>query len=153
LSKAKGDYQKAIHIFKQELSVMREVSDIKTICMHGNPLSKYNDRELWKTYDFLTYGIVGEAFISIHNILYFTDTGRSWDMQNNIRDKCGHCGHVPGLKKTDDLIDYIKIKSPLCIYLSNHPERWASTSIDYYAGCFQDFAINCGKSVLSRRLK
>jgi len=148
LAKAKGDPEKSIHLFKQELGAMREVCDIKTICMHGSPLSKFNNRDLWKTYDFLIYNITGEAFLSIHDILYFTDTGRSWDKSNNIRDKSDAFNYVAGLKTTNDLIDYIQLKKPSIIYLTIHPERWADTMIEYYRYYLQDIAINTVKKIL-----
>ena len=34
LSKARGDYEKAVELFEQELSEFREIVDVKTICMH-----------------------------------------------------------------------------------------------------------------------
>ncbi len=52
LSKAKGDYEKAIELFEQELNEFRRIADVKTISMHGSPLSKYDNRDLWKRYDF-----------------------------------------------------------------------------------------------------
>ena len=153
LSKAKGNPKKAIRFFEQELSAMREVCDIKTICMHGSPLSRYDNRDLWKTYKFSSYNIVGEAFLSMHDSLYFTDTGRNWDNRNNLRDKNASFNHVVGIKTTNDLLEFIHYKKPLFLYLTIHPERWAGTLMDYYSGCFLDFAINCGKRVLSRVLK
>ena len=42
LSKAKGDYEKAIELFEQELSEFRKIVDVKTISMHGSPLSRYD---------------------------------------------------------------------------------------------------------------
>ena len=153
LAKVKGEPKKAIQLFEQELNAMREVSDIKTICMHGSPLSKYNNRDLWKTYDFSEYRIMGEAFNSIQGVLYFTDTGRSWDTRNNIRDKSDHFKQVAGLKRTDDLMNYIQTKRPLSLYLTIHPERWASNTIEFYTDSIQDFTINCGKRIISRVLK
>jgi hypothetical protein len=35
LSKAKGDYEKAIELFEQELNEFRKIVDVKTIGMHG----------------------------------------------------------------------------------------------------------------------
>ena len=56
LGKSKGDKIKAIGLFEKELSEFRKICDVKTICMHGNPLSKYDDRELWKV---MISGILG----------------------------------------------------------------------------------------------
>lgn len=41
LDKAKGDIKKAIEIFSLELKGLREIAPIKTICMHGNPLTSW----------------------------------------------------------------------------------------------------------------
>jgi len=64
LSKANGDYEKAVELFEQELSEIRKIVDVKTICMHGSPLSRYDTRDLWKRYDFNDFGIVGVAYLS-----------------------------------------------------------------------------------------
>ena len=64
LSKANGDYEKAVELFEQELNEFRKICEVKTICMHGSPLSKYDNRDLWTRYDFRDFGIVGEAYLS-----------------------------------------------------------------------------------------
>lgn len=52
LSKIQGDMKKGIELFKKELSDFRKISDTKTICMHGSPLSKWDNRKLWEKYDY-----------------------------------------------------------------------------------------------------
>jgi len=37
----------------------RDIYPVKTICMHGSPLSKYDNRLLWEKYDYRDFGIVG----------------------------------------------------------------------------------------------
>ena len=64
LSKAKGDYEKAVELFEQELNEFRKIVDVKTVGMHGSPLSRYDNRDLWKRYDFKDCWIVGEAYLS-----------------------------------------------------------------------------------------
>ena len=81
LDKAEGDIEKAIRIFEDELKEFRKICDVKTICMHGNPLSKWVNKDIWKKYDFKDFGIIGEPYLSIDfdRVAYFTDTGRrSW---------------------------------------------------------------------------
>ena len=80
LDRASGNFEKAIKLFEHELENFRKICDIKTICMHGNPLTSWDNRDLWKKYDFRDYGITGEAYLSIDydKVMYFTDTGRSW---------------------------------------------------------------------------
>ena len=65
LSKTNGDYAKAIALFSEELEEFRKICPVKTICMHGSPLSKYNNRDLWEKYDYHTYGISGRGFFNI----------------------------------------------------------------------------------------
>jgi len=149
LAKAKGHYGKAIRLFDQELRAMREVCDIKTICMHGSPLSRYDNRDLWKHYDFRDFGITGEAYISLQDagLRYFTDTGRSWSGRNSVRDVMP--GTVPSVETTDDLIDWIGSAGDLDLYLSVHPERWAANEGEWVIGYAKDLMMNAGKTVVA----
>ena len=47
LSHCKGNYEKAIRRFEKNLATLREISPVKTICMEGAPLSKWDNRALW----------------------------------------------------------------------------------------------------------
>ena len=96
LSLFKGDKEKALTHFEQQLNYFRQFYNVRTICMHGSPVSKWDNRELWKTYNYRDFGIVGEPYFdllnnesaTIDNIVYFTDTGRMWDGDRyNVRDK------------------------------------------------------------------
>lgn len=148
LGKAKGDHKKAIELFEHELSEFRKVCDAKTICMHGDPLSKYDNRELWKNYSFRHFGITGEAYLSIgKGINYFSDTGRSWSSKNNMRDFMpGREGSV--VDTTNDMIELIKSNKINKLYILTHPERWASNNIEWGLSYMTDFAFNIGKKVL-----
>ena len=89
------DYEKylaelAIKSFEENLTKFREIVPIKTICMHGSPMSRWDSRLLWKYYDYKDFGIVGEPYFDINfdEVLYLTDTGRRWDGSAvSIRDK------------------------------------------------------------------
>jgi len=90
LNDAKGIEGKALELFSKNLAKLREIAPIKTICMHGSPLSKHDNRELWKSHDYLDFGIVGEPYFDIdfNDVMYLTDTGRRWDGGKvNIRDR------------------------------------------------------------------
>jgi hypothetical protein len=152
LGKAKGNYEKAIKLFEYELSEFRKICDIRTISMHGNPLSRYDDRELWKTYNFKNFGILGEAYLSVGNgINYFSDTGR-WNSRNNMRDLMRHLMPEKSKKpvnSTDDLIDLIKNNKINNLYISTHPERWASGNMEWCFNYLTDLIFNVGKKVLT----
>jgi hypothetical protein len=80
----------AIVSFRENLAKLRRVVPVETICMHGSPLSKYDNRLLWEKYDYRDFGITGEPYFDIdfEEVLYLTDTGRCWDGDSvNIRDK------------------------------------------------------------------
>ena len=148
LSKAKGDYKRAIKLFEQELNEFRKITDVKTICMHGSPLSRYDNRDLWKRYDFKNLGIVGEAYLSIKNVNYFSDTGRSWNWKNKMRDFMPSKKEEIVVDTTDDLIKLIKDNRSEGLYIVAHPERWASNKIEWTFNYTKDFAFNVGKKVL-----
>jgi hypothetical protein len=151
LSKTRGNYDKAIQMFESELDALKNTGDIRTICMHGSPLSKYDNRDIWKTYDFRTFGIIGEAYLSMADtdLLYLTDTGRNWNGKHSLRDAMPVPGKIlPYLGGTDDLIAWIRSSGENNLYLTTHPERWAISHGDWIAGYVKDFIVNTGKTVL-----
>ncbi|MCZ7395495.1 MAG: hypothetical protein ABOK23_13315 [Candidatus Methanoperedens sp.] len=150
LGKANGDNEKAIEMFGRELKEFRKVCDVRTICMHGNPLSKHDDRELWKSYDFRNFGIIGEAYLSAgKDVSYFSDTGRSWNSKNNLRDFIPGRREESAAETTDDLIEIIKSERFEKLYILTHPERWAAGGIGWAASCLTDMVFNAGKKILA----
>jgi len=80
----------AIRDFEWNLEKLRKFYPVKTICMHGSPLSKYDNRKLWEKYDYRDYGIIDEPYFDIdfNVVFYLTDTGRRWDGDSvSVRDK------------------------------------------------------------------
>jgi hypothetical protein len=58
--------------------------------MHGSPLSKWDNRDLWKRYDYRDFGIIAEPYFDLDfdEVFYLTDTGRRWDGDRvSVRDK------------------------------------------------------------------
>ncbi|MDD5141894.1 hypothetical protein [Methanoregula sp.] len=150
LSKSKGNFPEAIQLFENELTEFKKICDIQTICMHGSPLSKFNNLDLWKKYEYSRFGIIGEAFLSVKNIPYFSDTGRSWSGENNLRDHIDEKECIGICHSTDDLIKKIQQNSFSKLYLNIHSERWATSNRDWiYQQCF-DECVNIGKKVIRR---
>ena len=58
LDKAKGNLEEAMKIFEVELKAFRKVCDVKTICMHGNPLSRWTNKDVWDKYDFNNFSLI-----------------------------------------------------------------------------------------------
>jgi len=128
LDKAKGDKSRAIEIFREELSMLRDVCDVDTICMHGNPRTSWDNRDLWKDYRFEDYGITGEAYLSVDfgDVLYLSDTGRNWGSRYKVKDTVNSVYGKDILSKintTDDVIRLLKQGKFNKIYILSHP-RW-----------------------------
>lgn len=125
---ANGDIQLAVELFEKHLSILREVATIKTICMHGSPRSKFDNREIWKAIDYKKYGIIGEPYfdLNFNEICYFTDTGRSWNgASHSVRDKVSSNENWPAVESTDDIIDLVvKNNFPQKVMFNFHPQRW-----------------------------
>ncbi len=70
-----------IKSFGINLEKFRKIFPVTTICMHGSPMSRWDNRLLWKYYDYHDYGVIGDPYFDIdfNKVLYLTDTGRRWD--------------------------------------------------------------------------
>jgi len=148
LDKAKGDNKKAIELFKKEWALFKRWK-AKTICMHGNPLTKWDNRDLWKKYDFKKLGVQAEAYLSVdfEKINYFTDTGRKWNNEKaSVKDKT-NAKLIP-VKNTDELIIKIKKKEVKRYYILTHPERWNDDMHLWMKELVWQKAKNVGKRML-----
>jgi len=128
----RGDVDKAYDEFCRNLEKFRKIVDVKTICMHGSPRSKYDNRAIWKKYDYRKLGIIGEPYFDIdfNKVAYFTDTGRRWNGDKfSVRDKVDSPFNF-NFKSTQDIIDNIE-KLPDQIMLTIHPQRWTDKPIPW----------------------
>jgi len=118
--------------------------------MHGRPLSPYDNRDLWKTYNFEDYKISGEAFLSIDysDMYYFTDTGRSWSNDSlNLRDNVNKSLQAD-LKNTASLIQFILNNKNTKIAVITHPERWSNNFFEHLINLLKDSVINMIKRII-----
>ncbi len=139
MDKCNGDVDKAWDDFRNNLEDLRKLCDVTTVCMHGSPRSKFDNRELWSKYDYRSVGLIGEPYFDINfdEVFYLTDTGRMWDgWKSSVRDK------VPQQDKwmkqglvyhsTNDLIDAVKLdKLPRQIMFNFHPQRWHDNIVSW----------------------
>ncbi len=134
LSLMKGDYDKAITHFEKQLKRFREFYPSKTICMHGSPLSKRDNRKLWDKYDYSSYGIIAEPYFDIDydKVFYLTDTGRKWNNGTvSVRDKVESEFDIQ-IKSTSHLFKLIKQnKLPNKVIINTHPHRWFNLSLGW----------------------
>jgi len=152
LSETDGDLEEAISLFRSRLDDFRKICEVRTISMHGRPLSKYNNLDLWNIHDFKDFEIIGEAYLSAGDDLnYLSDTGRTWSIGSNLRD------YIPGKNEqvfantTKDLIELIKKEEYDNFYILTHPERWSSNIAGWGLYYSADLAVNIGKKILMKR--
>ncbi len=151
---ANGDKDKAIKLFEEHLSKIRNVAEVKTICMHGSPLSKWDNKDVWKKYDYHNYGIIAEPYfdINFNEFYYLTDTGRSWNASGvSVRDKVNSKFSFP-VKTTSDIIDHLKKnKLPDKIMFNFHPQRWTNDYLSWIKELFLQNSKNIVKSIIIKR--
>ena len=154
MSIANGDIEKAITHFSTQLTYFRQYYPVRTICMHGAPMSKYDGRELWKYYDYQAYGIIGEPYLDVDfsDVFYLTDTGRCWDgYKVSVRDKIpvyqdqwveqGLVFHT-----TNDLLQSIHAdRLPKHIMITTHPQRWTDDVLLWTKELLMQSMKNCIK--------
>ena len=152
LDKAKGNVELAIELFSKELAMFRQQYDVKTVCMHGNPLSKYDNKKIWGTCKLSDFDLLGEPYLSLNynKFAYFSDSGRTWDEdENKIKDKVNTTNsNIMQAKNTDELIEIIKEGELENICILTHPERWSKNISDYLMRYLIDLTYNIGKRVL-----
>ncbi|MCK4735857.1 MAG: hypothetical protein KAT65_25610, partial [Methanophagales archaeon] len=154
MDKAEGDIEKAIRIFEDELKEFRKICDVNTICMHGNPLSKWVNKNIWKKYEFKDFGIIGEPYLSIDytRVLYLTDTGRKWNSRFSVKDVVGaNSQRNEKMKSTDDVIRMIKEGDIGQICILAHQERWSDSFGAWLKELVWQNVKNVGKAILVKR--
>ncbi|MDD4560744.1 MAG: hypothetical protein PHF32_08450 [Candidatus Cloacimonetes bacterium] len=153
---AKGDPEKAIKSFVQNLEKLRKLAPIDTICMHGSPLSKYDNKDLWQHYDYHEYGIIGEPYFDLDysKIFYITDTGRKWNNRDaSIRDKVESPFEIE-VRSTQHFIELIKAgKMPEKMMINTHPQRWNDEWVPWVVELVSQTVKNRVKRMLARRKK
>jgi len=148
----RGNVDKAWDDFRYNLDKLRMLVDVKTICMHGSPRSKFDNKDLWKKYDYRSLGIIGEPYydIDFNKVFYLTDTGRRWDgWKTSVRDKVPQQEEwiKQGLvfHSTQDIINAFNegrslslpdrqtgsVEVPNQIIFTMHPQRWHNHTLHW----------------------
>lgn len=144
-------FELALDDFGRKLEKLRKFHPVKTICMHGSPLSKYDNRELWEKYDYRDFGIIAEPYFDIDfdEVFYISDTGRSWNNSDvSVRDKVSSGSDIE-IKDTNDLIKKIEDgELPDKIMINVHPQRWT----DDYGPWVRELVAQNFKNVVKKYL-
>lgn len=158
LVKEKGDVERAYARFVRNIEKMRQVADVRTITMHGSPMSKIDSKQIWRVYDYRNLGIVAEPQMDVdwNDMFYLTDTGRSWSGVNR-RDRVAErtlAWKAEGwvYKTTDDVIRAIKEdRFPQSVMITTHPQRWTDNKCEWMLELVMQKVKNVVKWVLLKK--
>jgi hypothetical protein len=154
MDRAEGDVERAHESFAEQLDRLRQVATVQTACMHGNPLTAYDNRDMWDSEGRLSeYDLAGEAYLSMDftDVIYFSDTGRTWrDGSLKIKDyTVGEDDKQRQVSETGELIELVERQELPRLCLLTHPNRWAKDSTEMVVENAKDFTMNAGKHVLN----
>ncbi|MBP6334917.1 MAG: hypothetical protein KA444_05540 [Bacteroidia bacterium] len=151
-----GDYQKAYEQFQVNLGQFRTFYPVKTICMHGSPLSRWDNRLLWEKYDYKKSGILAEPYFDtdFSKVYYLTDTSRMWNGRGySVRDKVNSNFDV-SVKSTFELIEKLNADLiPAQVMQNIHPQRWTDDVMPWYKELVLQNLKNVVKGVVSKMKK
>ena len=127
LTLAKGNKQEAIKLFEKNLAYFRTFYPVTTACMHGSPMTKWDNKDTWKEYNYKNFGIIAEPYFDVdyNQVFYITDTGRSWNSTGvSVRDKVDS-GFDLKVKSTAHFIELANTgRLPDKIIINTHCQRW-----------------------------
>lgn len=173
LAAAGGNFERAIENFGRNLAKLRHLAPVETICMHGSPLSKYDNRLLWEKYNYRDFGISGEPYFDLdfNKVFYLTDTGRSWNGERfNLRDRVTRTreksqpagpdqervfptSQAGTFSNTMDILRELeKNRLPSIIMITIHPQRWNNEYIPWMKELLAQNMKNVVKSLIRGRL-
>jgi len=155
LSLTNGNYDKAYEMFKENLETFRKFYPIKTMCMHGSPMSKWDNRLLWKKFDYKKIGIIAEPYFDVdfNQLFYITDASRAWNNEEvTLRDKVESDLKFE-ISSTSDIINLLN-KNELHdkLMISTHPHNWSASYFEWLKIFVWQTMKNQIKKILVRKL-
>lgn len=119
LDRCKGDFEKAIALFEEELKRLRKAGiNVETVCSHGDPRVKKvgyevnNEIFLRERSELRSRcNLLGEAYLDIDfsSLQYLSDVGVRWNK----------------VSSTKELISRIARKEWPVVYILTHPDYWS----------------------------
>ena len=143
---------RAYELFQEHLAILRKLYPVKTICMHGSPRSRFDNKALWKKFNYKDTGIIGEPYFDLdfNKVFYLTDTGRRWDgNQVSVRDKTDVPLHFRqfSFRSTGEIIDAVNNDNlPDQIMFTFHPQRWT----DYIPAWTSEYVRQNVKNIIKK---
>lgn len=149
---ANGDREMAHQLFISHLERFRSIVDVKTICMHGSPKSKFDNKDIWIEHNYRDLGLIGEPYfdLNVDEVFYLTDTGMMWDGDRfSIRDRMGNGGKDLSFHHTQDIIHAIQSGNfPKKCMMNFHPQRWHENTVNWSIEKVKQSAKNVLKGIL-----
>lgn len=126
--------------------------------MDGSPWSRFNNQDIWKHYDYRTFGIIGEPYFDIFgagekpaipDVFYLTDTGRMWNGRRySLRDRV-NVNQIQEYHSTFDIIHAAQSGTlPHKIMITTHPQRWTDNKVEWVFEFMMQGLKNIVKGVL-----
>jgi len=147
-------FELAIEDFEKNLEKLRKLYPVKTICMHGSPLSKIDNKRIWEKINYRDYGIIAEPYYDINfdEVLYLTDTGRRWNGDKvSIRDKVDSKFNF-NFQHTNQIIEALEQGIlPDKIMFTFHPQRWNDSILPWMKELVMQNIKNVVKRGILRR--
>lgn len=157
LTLARGNMELALHLFEQHLQQFRKYYSVKTICMHGSPLSRFDNRMVWRLRHYGEFGIQCEPYFDLDfsKMLYLSDTGRTWVKgRHRVRDMEMQDDSVPlssafRFQSTNQIIKTAEQGGlPGRIMINVHPQRWNDSVVPWARELIVQTLKNQAKRVL-----
>ena len=150
MDKSNGDTKEAVRLFEKDLAYLRSSFQISTVCMHGNPRTRWDNREVLEYLNFDNLNIIGEAYQSINfkEVLYLSDTSRTWSPKYKVKDNPSENWFEEKsnlISSTNSLIALIKSKEIKKLYLNSHP-IWFDSNYKWY----RHLLLQSAKNMLKR---
>ena len=160
LSLCAGNMEQAWEQFGIWLDYFRHYYAVETVCAHGSPYSRWDNKELLRQHDYKALGIIGEPYLDtdFSDVVYLTDTGRCWDgYKVSRRDKIplyqdewnknGWSWHT-----TPQVIQAAKDgQLPEHVLLTTHPQRWTNDNCAWYKEKLLQSAKNIVKRIIVKK--
>jgi hypothetical protein len=144
---ARYNPRKALALFEEHLARLRALAPVRSIAMHGSPLSRENNMAIWDHHAFADFGVI-DAILSFDytGYVFFTDSGRTFAPSGaNLRDYLGNADVVENVRSSADLGLWLGRTPGARVQINVHPERWNDPGGAWLRQWVTDRAANLAK--------
>ena len=125
------EFEQALYDFVSNLDKFKELVQVRFIAAHGSPRSPFDNRDLWKYFDYKDFGIESDFSIIKDEMLYITDAGRSWNNLKVNRRDVSNMENFPDVKSIFEIPEVIQASGSGTVMLNIHPEHWVDSKAEW----------------------